>query len=170
MTNLQGIIGTDEKNPHVSVYRDPIRKELHVYHGFALFDIIPDVKGSVPHKFLAIQLFNANVKISTISKHFGYCYRSIKKWSDALKNGSAEEIVKAIEGHGPRKLTPEIEGFATYEFNRIYPRNKSTYSKEIRKGIEKVFKVKLSSETMRPLFKRLRENHAAFADEDPKKK
>jgi len=171
MVNLQGIIGTDAHNPNISVYRNPIKNELHIYHGFSLFDIIPNIKNSIPHKLLAVQLYNANVKTSTISKHLGYCYRSITKWSKILKMGSAQDFVKIMEGQGaPRKFTKEIEGFASYEFKKIYPKNKKSYSKEIRKSIEEVFGVKLAQETLRPLFKRLREKHKYSVATDLKKK
>ncbi len=171
MMNLQGIIGTDSQNTNISIYRDPIKNELHIFHGFSCFDIIPDIKNSVPHKLLAVQLYNGNVKISKITKHFGYCYRSITKWSRVLKTGSAEEIVSALEGQGaPRKFTKEIEGFSTYEFNRIYPKNKNTYSKEIRKSIKEVFGVSLAPETLRPLFKSLREKYHNSVIVDSKKK
>ncbi len=171
MVNLQGIIGTDIQNPHISVYRDLEKNELHIYHGFSLFDIIPDIKNSIPHKLLAVQLFHANVKTSTISKHLGYCYRSITKWSKILKTGSAEDIVKIMEGQGsPRKFTKEIEGFAAYEFKKIYPKNKKSYSKEIRKSIEEVFAVKLAPETLRPLFTQLRVKHNQTVATDLKKK
>ncbi len=171
MVNLQGIIGTDIHNLHISVYRDFEKNELHIYHGFTLFETIADIKNSIPHKLLAVQLYNANVKTSIISKHLGYCYRSITKWSKVLKTGSAEDIIKIMEGQGaPRKFTKEIEGFASYEFKKIYPKNKKSYSKEIRKNIEEVFGVKLAQETLRPLFKRLREKHKHSVATDLKKK
>ncbi len=171
MVNLQGIIGTDAHNPYVSVYCNPIKNELHIYHGMSLFDVIPNIKNSIPHKLLAVQLYNANVKTSIISKHLGYCYRSVRKWSKVLKTGSAEEIVKIMEGQGaPRKFTKEIEGFAAYEFNKIYPKNKKSYSKEIRKSIEEVFRIKLAPETLRPLFTQLREKYKQTVAADFKKK
>ena len=160
MVDLQGIIGTTKDNPNISVGRDAKNGKLHVYHGLSLFEIVPDKKDSVQRKFLAARLYNGGVKPSIITQQLGYCYRSIVKWARVVANGNIEEMVQALEGQGaPRKLTPIIEGFVSFEFNRIYPHNKATYSKEVRASIYEVFNVKLAPETLRPLFKRLREGY-----------
>lgn len=155
---LQTIIGTDDKNPYLSVFRNLKTKKIEVYHGIVLFEIIPDEKNNLQLKLLIARLNNAGVKTSVLTRQFGYCYRSIKRWSNALKNGTLEELVESLKGQGaPKKLNKEVEGFVEYEFKRIYPKNKSSYSKEIRKNIEEVFGYTISSETLRPLFNTLKE-------------
>jgi len=160
MVNLQGIIGTTKDNPIISVLRDATKGELHVYHGLSLFEVVPDKKNVVQHKFLAARLYNGGVKASVLTREFGYCYRSLTKWAGAIAKGNLEEMVKALEGQGaPRKFTVTIESFASYEFKKIYPTNKKTYSKVIRASIGEVFGVELAPETVRPLFTRLREEY-----------
>ena len=44
---LQAVLGTDKKNPLVSVYSDPDKSELHVYYGLELLEVVPDDKCGV---------------------------------------------------------------------------------------------------------------------------
>ncbi len=158
--SLQTIIGTDENNPHFSVYHNLKTKKVEVFHGIVLMESIRNEKNNPQLKLLVARLNNAGVKTSVLTRQFGYCYRSIRNWSDALKNGTLEELVESLKGQGaPKKLNKEVEGFVEYEFNRIYKKNKSSYSKEIRKSIEEVFGYTISSETLRPLFNKLKEGN-----------
>jgi transposase len=155
---LQSIIGTDSRNPHYSVLKDKNKNELYIYFGNALIEKVPDIKDSPQIKHLIGRLYNANVKAKGLTDHFGYSFQTIKRWGDAIKSGNMEDIYRAFEGQGaPKKLTKEIESFIIHEFDYIYPQNKYSYSKEIREDIKKVFKVEISSETLRPLFKRMKE-------------
>lgn len=154
---LQCIIGTDSRNPYYSVLKNSEKDELYIYFGNAHIETVPNIKDSPQLKHLLGRLYNANVKAISLTKHFGYSFHTIKRWGDALKSGNLEDIARAFEGQGaPKKLTKEIESFVTYEFNRIYPQNHYSYSKEIRKDIHKVFNVDISSESLRPLFSRLK--------------
>lgn len=158
--SLQAIIGTDEKNPYFTVFRNLMTNKIEVYHGIVLFETISYKKDNPQLKLLVARLNNAGVKTNVLTRRFGYCYRSIERWSDALKNGTFEEIVSSLETQGaPKKLNKEVEGFVEYEFKRIYPKNKYSYSKEIRKNIEEVFGYPISSETLRPLFNTLKEEN-----------
>ena len=156
--SLQALIGTDAKNPFFTVFRNSKSKKIEVYHGICLLETIVDEKDNPQLKLLIARLKNAGVKTSILTRQFGYCYRSIIRWSKALENGDLEQLVEVLKGQGaPKKLNKEVEGFAGYEFKRIYPNNKYSYSKEIRKSIEEVFGYTISSETLRPLFYKLKE-------------
>lgn len=168
---LQSIIGTSKNNPYLTVYRDPIKMEILVYHGLALMEVMPDKKDNPQLKLLAGRLYNAKVNAAQITRKFGYCHKSIKRWAGALKDGTNEDIYYSLQRQGaPKKLTKEIEGFVTYEYNRIYPTNKQSYSKEIRQSIYQVFQKRISSETLRPLFKTLKEKYQKRFYQDIKKK
>lgn len=157
---LQTIIGTDERNPYYSVVKDKKHNELQVYFGNALMEKVPDIKGSPQLKHLLGRLYNANVKVKSLTDYFGYSFQTIQRWGNAIKSGNMEEMSRAFEGQGaPKKVTKEIESFVVYEFNRIYQDNKHSYSKEIRKDIKNVFNVEISAETLRPIFTRLKEKN-----------
>ncbi len=59
---LQGIIGTDDKNPHFSVFRILETKKIEVYHGIVLMEIITDEKNNPQLKLLMARLNNVGVK------------------------------------------------------------------------------------------------------------
>lgn len=154
---LQFIIGTDKRNPVFSIYRKKESKEIYVFYGASLMQVIKDLPDNPELKIMLAQMYNAKVNASHLIRHFGYSYPTLKRWGEALKSGSAEELVRALSGQGaPRKLTKEIEGFVRVRFAEIYRRNKYTYSSVIREEIEEIFKVSLSSETLRPLFTKLK--------------
>lgn len=150
---MQTVIGIDKRNPLFTIFRDPEKKEFHVYYGGLLHEVVADKKGTPELKLLIARLYNAGVCAKKIIENFGYSYPTLKRWGDALKSGNAEELYHVLSGQGGRKkLTPEIISFSIHAFERIYPRNKYSYSQQIRKDIHDVYKVSLSAETLRPLF------------------
>lgn len=165
---LQTIIGTDKNNPHFTICRDLKKKLIHVYYGAALNETISE-KEEAQIKSLVARLYNSGVKLKSLSEHFGYNQQSIRKWGRMLSNGELSKLIQIWENpHSNLKLTREIESFVIHQFNYIYPKNKYTYSKEIRKSISEVFNIEISSETLRPLFKKLKESYQS--EEKSKKK
>lgn len=157
MPVFQTIIGTDKKNPFFSVHRDTENNRLYVYYGANVFEVLEDKKESPQLRFLVGKLYNAGVKAADISRELGFCFRSIKKWANAIQSGTDDEILELFEGRNHKsKMTHEVEGFVIYEFKRIYPKNKQSYSKEIRKSVKEVFGYDISSESLRPIFTKLR--------------
>lgn len=85
-----------------------------------------------------------------------------------LINGELSKLIRIWEGGNSNlKLTIEIKSFVSHQFKNIYPTNKYTYSKIIRENIEDVFKVKVSSEILRPLFNELK---TTYKEKAPLKK
>jgi transposase len=164
MEGLQAIIGTDKKNPVFTVCRredpDTGKKEVYVYYGHLLLEVIEDRPDNPELKLMLARLYNARVKAKSLIEHFGYSYPTLKRWSEALKSGDAERLVDALSGQGaPKKVTVEIESFVSHSFDSIYRDNKYSYSAEMRKEIKEVFGVGISAETLRPLLKELKEDY-----------
>jgi transposase len=158
MADLQTIIGTDKNNPYFTLLRNVEKKELLVYYGAGLMEIIPDEKEHPQLKLLIARLFNANVNKRKLTKHFGYSFQTMQRWSEALKSGDPVRLVHSLEGQGaPRKLTKEIEGYVSHRFKTIYATQKHTYSQLVRQELLEVFNLEISAETLRPLFHKLKE-------------
>lgn len=175
MEGLQAIIGTDKKNPVFTVYRkqDPGtgKKEVYVFYGHQVLEVIEDYPDNPELKLMLARLYNAKVKAKSLIEHFGYSYPTLKRWSDALKSGDAQRLVDALSGQGaPKKLTVEIGSFVSHSFNRIYRRNRYSYSAEMRREIKEVFDVDISAETLRPLLKGLKADHLKGREKRQKKK
>jgi transposase len=154
---LQTIIGVDKKNPYITLVRDSEKKIINVYWGASLLEVVDDHPDNPNLKFVIARLFNAGLNKKKLVDTFGYCYNTIRRWGDALKTNDALTIVHAFSGQGaPKKLSEEIQSFVRYRFNSVYAKNKYSYSKIIKEDILDVYKLEISSETLRPLFNQLK--------------
>ena len=164
LNGLQAILGTDKRNPMFAVYRDGQKRELHVYYGFELLEVVPDDKTSPRFKLMVAQLYNAGVKGLTLIEVFCVDPKSMRKWGRALRSGDPETLVKALQGRSGRKLTPEIKAFIRRRFPILYAENPRNYSSRIRKEIFEIFNVQLSGEGLRPFFHELKAQRQAQLD------
>ena len=153
---LQAILGTDKNNPMFAVYRDEQKRELHVYYGFELLEVVPDDKTSPRFKLMVAQLYNAGVKGITLVEVFKVDPKFMRRWGRALKSGDPETLVKALQGRGPRKLTPEIKAYIKRRFPILYEENPHNYSSRLRKEIYEIFNVRISGEGLRLHFHELK--------------
>jgi len=158
--HLQRLIGVDKKNPYFTICRDTSNPgNIYVYFGTALLEVISEGSSNPEFKLLIARLYNAGVKVKSITEQFGIARTTMKRWGDALKSGDADRLMVALSGQGaPRKLTPEILSFIKVRFVQIYQENHYNYSIIIRKEIKEVFGKEISSESLRPIFKELRSN------------
>ncbi len=144
-----------------AVFRDPEKGELHVYYGFELLEVVPDVKTSPRFKLMVAQLYNAGVKGVTLVEVFCVDPKYMRKWGRALKSGDPETLVNALRGRGPRKFTPEIRAFVRRRFPVLHAENNRNYSSRIRQEILEIFNVQLSGEALRPFFNELKARRQA---------
>lgn len=152
---LQLVLGTDKRNPLVSVYEGDETQTLHVYYGLELMEVIPSERKHPSFKLLVARLYNAGVKVRVLSETFDVDRKTMKRWADALLEGDPEKLVAALSGR-KGKITAEIEGFARMRFTSVYREHPRDYSSRIRGEIREVFGVSLSGEALRPLFGELR--------------
>ena len=167
------IIGIDKRNPLFTIYRDPKKKEIQIYYGALLHEVIEDKKDNPEFKLMLARMYNAGVCVKSLIKNFGYSYPTLQRWGSALKSGDPQRLLQFLSGQGAhKKLTPEIISFVIHDFEHVYSRNKYSYSSEIIKDIKKVYKVSLGQETLRPLWGELKAsfNKEKMLDEGTKKK
>lgn len=158
-SGLQAILGTDKKNPMFAVYRDEQKRELHVYYGFELLEVVPDDKTSPRFKLMVAQLYNAGIKGITLVEVFRVDPKFMRRWGRALKSGDPETLVKALQGRGPRKLTPEIKAYIKRRFPILYEENPHNYSSRLRKEVYDIFNVRITGEGLRLHFHELKAQH-----------
>lgn len=174
---LQPILGTSGKNKVFTVYQNQESDQYHVYYGLELYDVVPNDKEDIRFKLMMAHLHIVGVTLTALHNAFGTDTRTIKKWSRALKSGDADKLQKALIGLGSnRKLTAPIEQFVRMRFESIYSEDRYRYSIKIRQEIKEVFNEDISAETLRELFKELKEQnkgdvpsndkHEEAADED----
>lgn len=157
---LQPILGTSAKNMVFSVHQNRQTQQYHVYYGLELFDVVPDDKEDTRFKLMVAHMHIIGFTLTALHSAFAVDPRTIKKWSTALKSGSAQKLQKALIGLGSnRKLTEPIQQFVRMRFEEIYPQQRYRYSSKIREEIKQVFNEEISSETLRGLFKELKEQY-----------
>lgn len=156
---LQQIIGVSKKNPYFTICRnESTPRNIYVYFGAALMEVVPEDKSNPEFKLLIARLYNAGVKAKSITEEFGTARTTMSRWGDALKSGDPECLVAALSGQGsPSKLTPDIVSFIKARFPQIYNETRYNYSAIMRKEIKEIFGKDISSETLRPVFKELKE-------------
>lgn len=170
---LQLVLGADNKN-EFTIYKDTKNNKVHVYFGLGLLEIVENNKDNPELKLLLARLYNSGVRVKTLIEHFGFSYPTYKHWGDALKSGDEERIYYALSGQGggSKKLKPDIVAFIIHDFGHVYPRNKYSYSKEIREDIKDIYNIELSAESIRPLLGELKKtyNKKQKLSEEEKKK
>jgi hypothetical protein len=163
---LQTILGTDRKNPLITLCRySSAAEEIYVFFGAELLEVVPEDKNNPQFKLLIAGLYNAGIKAKTLTEEFGIARTTMKRWGDALQANDPERLLRVLAGPGsPRKLTPEVVAFVEMRFADIYWQTHYNYSARIRDEIEQVFGYSLSGETLRPLFNRLKQDFSRKAD------
>jgi len=151
---LQTILGTDHRNPVLSLCREKDTDKQYVYFGGKLLEVVPDNPDHISFKALVGRLFNAGLKRRILSQTFNVSYKTMQKWGKALLIDDPEKAIQILNGRDNyRQLTPDIASFIERIFKSIYEHNRYSYSQAIRNEIKDKFDKTLSSETIRPLLK-----------------
>jgi len=153
---LQLLLPTDKRNPSLSLYRDEAQQTIHVYYGFELLEKVPEDRKHPQYKLMVANLYNAGLRVASLEEVFGFDRKTMRQWGQALQSGDGERLKQALEGReGRRKLTPAIAGFIEFRFEEVYAQHRGRYNLQLRDEVQRVFKVKLSGETLRPLLQSL---------------
>ena len=155
----QLILGTNKRNPLFTVYEpeeaDPA--ELHVYYGLELLEVVSAERSDPGFKMLVGRLANAGVSRRLLQQTFGVDPKTIQRWGRALRSHNAQELVRVLEGRrANRKFTPEIQAYVRVRWPDLVRAGRYGIGKRLRQEIQRVFGVKLSQETLRPLLGELR--------------
>ena len=155
--HLQQILGTDKTNPCFTICQCDQTQQLHVYYGGDLLETVPDDRDHPQYKLAVARLRNAGISTTRLQKIFQADRKTIQRRADALKNNDKEELIRVLAGRTAcRKLTAEIQAYVKMRFPKIYAVDRRCYSQNMRAEIDEVFRVSISAETLRPLFKKLR--------------
>jgi Transposase protein len=162
----QLILGTDRRNPLFSVYEHEKgqEQELHVYYGMELLEVVSADRSDPNFKMLVGRLYNARLSRRALQETFEVDLKTIQRWGRALRSKDAKELIRVLEGRKvSRKLTPEIEAYVRMRWPDLAQEGLYGIGKRLREEIQRIFKVKLSQETLRPLMGELRRQRASAA-------
>jgi len=160
----QLILGADKRNPLFTVYEpeEGEREELHVYYGLELLEVVSAERNDPDFKMLVGRLSNAGVSRRVLQQTFHVDPKTIQRWGRALRSHNADELIRVLEGRkANRKLRPEIQAYVRVRWPDLVKDGLYGIGKRLRQEIQRVFKVKLSQETLRPLLRELKRQHAS---------
>ena len=63
---LQLILGPDKRNPCFCLYVDAEEKEIHVYYGLEVLEVVPNDPRSPAYRLLGARLYNAGLRVRTL--------------------------------------------------------------------------------------------------------
>ena len=157
----QLILGTDKRNPLFTVYQQQEEEaeleELHVYYGLELLEVVSAERNDPDFKMLVGRLSNAGVSRRVLQQTFDVDPKTIQRWGRALRSHNADELIRVLEGRrASRKFRPEIQAYVRARWPDLVKDGLYGIGKRLRQEIQKVFKVKLSQETLRPLLGELK--------------
>jgi len=164
---LQPILMPVKSAPDIVLSIDPKTPgELFVFLGMALMEKVPYLREHLAFKMLLARLYNAGTHGRTLTERFGVARSTLRRWGRALKSGDMERIRRAFSGQGAeRKVTPEIANYVRDRFHDLHGQCRE-YSKVIRSEVSKYFKVSVSAERLRWIFKEEREQLARMAESE----
>jgi hypothetical protein len=162
----QLILGADKRNPLFTVYEqeEGEREELHVYYGLELLEVVSAERNDPDFKMLVGRLSNAGVSRRVLQQTFEVDPKTIQRWGRALRSHNADELIRVWEGRkANRKFRPEIQAYVRVRWPDLVKEGLYGIGKRLRQEIERVFKVKLSQETLRPLLGELKRQPVSSA-------
>jgi hypothetical protein len=159
---FQLILGPDKRNPCFCLYTDAAEKELHVYYGLELLEVVPKDRHSPAYRLLGARLHNAGLRVRTLEAVFGLDRKTLRTWGLALRSGDRKWLAEVLRGRwGRRKLTLEMESYVRFRWPALQAEGRRDYRKQLQAELLRVFGVQLSGETLRPLLGQLRAGSGA---------
>lgn len=117
-------------------------------------------------KMLLARLHNSGVSGQRLTDRFGVARSTLRRWGRALKSGDLDRIQAAFSGQGAaRKVTPEIESYVRDRYHDLHGQRRD-YNQAIRLEVARYFKVSVSSERLRWIFKAERDKLAPVPERD----
>ncbi len=164
---LQPILMPVKGTPDIVLSIDPKHPdELFVFLGMALLEKVPRLREHLAFKMLLARLHNGGVSWRRLAKRFGVARSTLRRWGQALKSGDMERIRKVFSGQGAeKKITPEIEDYVRDRFHDLYGQRRD-YNRVIRLEVRRYFKVPVSAERLRWIFKEERDALVRIAESD----
>ena len=156
---MQGIFGINKKKPVIHIQKSKDETELHVYIGFAFFEIIPNDCKSFQFRYFVARLAKAGFSLVAIARAFGINVDTVKRYRTILTTSQHEqELFERLVGlHCKKtKLTIEVESFINIRFKQLYLTNRRDYNQQLRDEIYQTFGITLSSEALRQVIAPLR--------------
>ena len=152
------ILGTDKRNPHLSVSGDADAGRLSVFYGLELLEVISNQPEHPAYKLMVGRLYNAGVKVRTLQEVFEVDRKTLQRWGPALHSGNEALLWRVLAGSAASPQTDAADrGLRADTLADASGREGCrNFRQRLRQEIQQIFGVSLSGEALRPLLQRLR--------------
>ena len=159
---LQLILPTDKRNPCFSLYLDKEEKNIHVYYGLELLEVVPNDPDHSAYKLLVGRLYNARLKVAVLEEVFQADRKTMRLWGRALLSCDPEQLQRVLLGReANRKCTTAVKAYARQRWPQLQAEGCRDYRKKLGQEIEQIFQVRLSGESLRQLIKEIQKQSGA---------
>lgn len=164
---LQLILPTDKRNPCFSLYLEDLEgspKNIHVYYGLELLEVVPNDPEHNADKLLAGRLYNAGLKVGVLEEVFQADRKTMRLWGQALLARDPERLQRVLLGREvSRKRTAGVEAYARRRWPQLQAEGRRNYRQKLGQEIQEIFGITLSGESLRRLLKEIKEAPGAEA-------
>ena len=136
---MQLILGPDKRNPCFCLYVDAAEKEIHVYYGLEVLEVVPNDPRSPAYRLLGARLYNAGLRVRTLEGVFGLDRKTLRKWGLALRSADPKWLAEVLAGRsGRRKLTLEMESYVRFRWLALRAERRRDYRRRLQEELERV--------------------------------
>jgi len=151
----QLILPTDRRNPCISLYRmidSDGRRIIQVYYGLELLEEVADDFQDPTYRSMVARLYNAKLKLKSLTEVFQIDPKTIRSWGEALKSRDPQRMsVMFFGADAGRKRTALVESFVRVRLPELLKQRIRNYWATLQAGIAGIFDIRLSGETLRIL-------------------
>jgi hypothetical protein len=162
--NLQPVLsGGNGKATDLDLFLCPSGNNYLLYLGPALIERINCDERTLEYKIMVGRLYNAGWIAAELSRHFNHDPRTFKKWGEALQSSDPDFIIRAFSGRGfYKKMTPAAERFICSRYQELKGSCRD-YRQRIVKETTAIFKIEISCEILRQIFRRVDQENKPIA-------
>jgi hypothetical protein len=165
---LQLLLPTDKRNPSFSLYLSDDERDIHVFYGLELFEVVPAQREHIAYKLLVARLYNAGIRVRTLEEVFEVDRKTMRGWGQALRSGKAEHLARVLLGTEVcRKRTAAIDEYVRRRWKALRKEGCRNYREMLQEEIGDIFDTRLSGETLRLLIAQIKAGENAATEEEP---
>ena len=154
MDNLQLLLTGDKAFSDISVCFSASDNSISLQLGLSLIEKLRWDPDSLQYKMMIGRLANLGYPLRRIMEEFGHDHRTIRRWAKGLTTLNADDLRRIYSGQGTLpKVDDAVERFVRSRYRNLC-RTVRDYREQIRKDVQATFKVCLSGEILRQIFRR----------------
>lgn len=165
---MQLLLPTSKRNPAFTLLLSHDETHIHVYYGLERLEVVPVDPRHVAYKMLVARLYNAGVRVQSLTDVFEVDPKTMRAWGHALRSCDPALLQRMLLGpEAGRKRTAAIDAYVRLRWPQLLAEGCRNFRQTLQKDIETIFNIRLSGETLRHLMAQIRASPAPGAAAPP---